>query len=68
VNAGTPPEPGMSRMTIGTYRVGPDGERLGRTRRQTYRPVPDPERLVDSLSWPPCRCFRCRSGQVPHDR
>lgn len=62
MNVGTPPEPGMSRMTIEIYRVGPGGERIDRTQRHTVRATPDAERVADSLGWPPCRCHRCRTG------
>ncbi|NUP22909.1 MAG: hypothetical protein HOZ81_44000 [Streptomyces sp.] len=65
MRAGTPPEPGTSRMTIETYRIGPDGERIGRTRRHTVKAAPDLERIADSLAWPPCRCRRCRTGTDP---
>jgi hypothetical protein len=61
VKAGTPPEPGTSQMTIETYRIRADGTRVGPTLRRTVRAVPDPERVIDSLSWPPCRCLRCRT-------
>ncbi|MET8828245.1 hypothetical protein ABZX40_02735 [Streptomyces sp. NPDC004610] len=64
MNAGTPPAPGTSRMTIETYRVRPDGERVGRTRRRVYRAVPGPLAAV-SQGWPPCRCPRCRTGNGP---
>ncbi|MET8831478.1 hypothetical protein ABZX40_02365 [Streptomyces sp. NPDC004610] len=62
MNAGTPPPPGQSRMTIETYRVRPDGERTGHTPQRTYRPGPGPLLLLDPLRWPPCRCPRCRTG------
>lgn len=65
MKAGTPPEPGMSRMTIETYRIGPDGERVGGLRRSTVRATPAPEWIADSLAWPPCRCPRCRAGHGP---
>ncbi|MEV7288628.1 hypothetical protein AB0O01_29480 [Streptomyces sp. NPDC093252] len=66
MNAGTPPTPGTSRMTIEIYRVGPDGRRLTPTLRRTYRPGPGPLTLPDSLRWPPCRCPRCHTaGQAP---
>ncbi|WP_171111905.1 MULTISPECIES: hypothetical protein [unclassified Streptomyces] len=68
MNAGTPPEPGTSRMTIETYRVGPDGKHVGRTRQRTVTATPDPERVADSLAWPPCHCPRCRTGHGPRAR
>ncbi|ANP48373.1 hypothetical protein J2Z21_005964 [Streptomyces griseochromogenes] len=61
MNAGTPPQPGESRLTIHIYRLTPDGKHLGRSSRHTITANPDPERLVDSLTWPPCRCPHCRT-------
>ncbi|MEV7284512.1 hypothetical protein AB0O01_08135 [Streptomyces sp. NPDC093252] len=61
MNAGVPPDEGMSRVTIETYRVGPDGKRISPIRRRTYRGVPGPLMLA-SHRWPPCRCPRCRTG------
>lgn len=63
MNAGTPPAPGTSRMTIETYRVRPNGERVGRTRRRTFRAGPGPLTLLDAHRWPPCRCVRCGGGE-----
>jgi hypothetical protein len=68
VNAGTPPEPGMSRLTITTYRITADGERVGPVRQRTVRATPDPEWVADSLAWPTCRCPRCRTGCGPRAR
>ncbi|MBP2056806.1 hypothetical protein J2Z21_009825 [Streptomyces griseochromogenes] len=62
LNAGSPPEPGTSHLTIRTYRVGPGGERTARSRLRTFRATPDPERVADSLAWPPCGCPRCRTS------
>ncbi|GGN90602.1 hypothetical protein GCM10011579_086640 [Streptomyces albiflavescens] len=59
MNAGTPPPPGTSRLTIHIYRLTPDGKRVAQSRRHTITATPDPERLADSLAWPPCRCPRC---------
>ncbi|GHE04137.1 hypothetical protein GCM10010339_34510 [Streptomyces alanosinicus] len=59
MTAGTPPEPGKSRMTISTYRLSREGRRVGGTDERTYD-VGDPAQLPDSLTWPPCRCPRCR--------
>jgi hypothetical protein len=64
VNAGIPPERGKSRLIIETYRVGPDGRRVGGTRRRTVLADPDPGWVADSLAWPPCRCPRCRTGRA----
>ncbi|MBC9731490.1 hypothetical protein [Streptomyces sp. TRM68367] len=55
-------------MTIATYRLTPDGKDIGRTRRRTIKATPDPERVADSLAWPPCRCPRCRTGYDPRAR
>ncbi|MEU9338159.1 hypothetical protein AB0D49_34255 [Streptomyces sp. NPDC048290] len=44
MNAGTPPAPGASHLTIETYRVRPDGERLDRTPLIVYRPGEVPPR------------------------
>ncbi|MEU9334300.1 hypothetical protein AB0D49_14250 [Streptomyces sp. NPDC048290] len=60
MNAGTPPAPGASRLTVETYRVRPDGERVGPSRVWSYLPGPGPL-VIDSHRWPPCRCPRCRS-------
>ncbi|WP_409470912.1 hypothetical protein [Streptomyces sp. HC307] len=68
MNAGTPPELGKSHLTIETYRLTPDGERVGRTRRRTIKATPDPERVADSLAWPPCECPHCRTGYGPRAR
>ncbi|MFE2042147.1 hypothetical protein ACFXAZ_14685 [Streptomyces sp. NPDC059477] len=65
MNAGTPPAPGTSHLTIETYRVRPDGERVDRTRTRVYRPGPGPLTLADTLRWPPCNCPRCRTGHPP---
>ncbi|MFE4781614.1 hypothetical protein ACFRI7_17135 [Streptomyces sp. NPDC056716] len=66
MNAGTPPAPGTSRMTIETYRIrAADGERVDRTRTRVYRPGPGPLTLADTLRWPPCHCPRCRTGDRP---
>lgn len=40
-------------MTIETYRIRADGTRVGPVLRRTVQAVPDPERVIDSLSWPP---------------
>ncbi|MET8827798.1 hypothetical protein ABZX40_19560 [Streptomyces sp. NPDC004610] len=61
MNVGTRPASGDSRLTIETYRVGPDGNRKGPTVRRVFRGVPGPLMLV-SDRWPPCRCPRCRTG------
>ncbi|MCV2459432.1 hypothetical protein OEB94_09180 [Streptomyces sp. ICN988] len=61
MNAGTPPEPGKSRLTISTYRVTRDGRESGRTKEHTYHAGGAPDWLPDSLTWPPCRCYLCRS-------
>jgi hypothetical protein len=66
VRAGTPPEPGMSRLTIETYRMTPDGNRVGRSRRRTVSAESDLDQLLpDAMSWPPCRCHRCHNRQGP---
>ncbi|MCZ9336563.1 hypothetical protein NGM37_02090, partial [Streptomyces sp. TRM76130] len=65
VNAGTPPEPGASRMTISTYRVTREGHRSGGTEERTYHGVGGPGRLPDSLTWPPCRYPRCEKPRTP---
>lgn len=65
MKAGRYPEAGASRLTIRTYRIGPDGERVGRARDHTVTSEHDTERLKQSLLWPPCRCPRCRTGQGP---
>ncbi|MFE4665466.1 hypothetical protein ACFRI7_06030 [Streptomyces sp. NPDC056716] len=64
MKSGTWPEPGESRMTIETYRVRPDGERVDRSPVRTYRAAPGPLPL-DSLRLPPCRCPHCRTGDGP---
>jgi hypothetical protein len=46
-------------MTLKVYRV----DAAARGRREIYRltiPTSDPERLPDSLVFPPCACPRCR--------
>ncbi|WP_309032852.1 hypothetical protein [Streptomyces alfalfae] len=65
MNAGTPPEPGTSRMTISTYRLTRDGRRSGGTEERTYHGVGGPGWLPDSLTWPPCRCPRCGTREPP---
>lgn len=52
MNAGTPPEPGKSRMITETYRVTLDGRRVTQSRRRTIKATPDPEWVADSLAWP----------------
>ncbi|MGP2440946.1 hypothetical protein [Streptomyces sp. JW3] len=61
MKAGTPPEPGRSRLTISTYRVTAEGRQHGRTQERRYDAGSAPGRLLpDSLTWPPCRCPLCR--------
>ncbi|MEU9333860.1 hypothetical protein AB0D49_11970 [Streptomyces sp. NPDC048290] len=64
MNAGTPPAPGASHLTIETYRVRPDGERVDRTPVIVYRPGEVPPG-IGTRRWPPCRCPRCRTGDGP---
>ncbi|MEU9338756.1 hypothetical protein AB0D49_37345 [Streptomyces sp. NPDC048290] len=64
MNAGTPPAPGASQLTIETYRVRADGERVDRTPQLVYRPG-QPPLGIGTLRWPPCRCPRCRAGDGP---
>ncbi|AVH56387.1 hypothetical protein C4B68_12055 [Streptomyces dengpaensis] len=68
MNAGKRPEPGASRMTIVTYRIGPDGEHTMPSKRITVTADPDPERLATPLTWPACQCPRCRTGNGPRAR
>lgn len=60
MNAGTSPQ-GRSCLTLSTYRLGPDGKRVERSPRRKVTGAPAPERLAAPLSWPPCRCPRCRT-------
>ncbi len=68
MKAGRYPESGVSQLTLRTYRLGPDGERTGPVQRHTVTSDHDPERLKQSLPWPPCRCPRCRTGDGPAPR
>ncbi|MEU3731102.1 hypothetical protein AB0E81_17005 [Streptomyces sp. NPDC033538] len=61
MNAGTPPEPGRSRLTISTYRVTREGRESDRSKERVYAGGGDPDWLPDSLTWPPCRCPLCLS-------
>ncbi|MDX3642362.1 hypothetical protein [Streptomyces sp. MB09-02B] len=61
MNAGTPPQPGKSRLTISTYRLDGDGRRIGMAEPTAYAPGTTTLAPV-SLGWPPCRCPRCRTG------
>jgi hypothetical protein len=47
-------------MTISTYRLTGDGRQIGKTEERTYDGG-NPAQLPDSLTWPPCRCPRCRA-------
>lgn len=67
MNAGTPPEPGKSRMTISTYRLNGAGRRVGTAEPTAYAPGTGTLPPV-SLAWPPCRCPRCRTGHGPRGR
>lgn len=58
MNECTGPEP--HRMTLGVYRVAPDGSRA--TVKPT-RPVKPYTRPLISQRYPPCRCPRCRPGR-----
>ncbi|WP_156725757.1 hypothetical protein [Streptomyces apocyni] len=58
MNAGAP------RITLHIYRLGPNGKLITRST-STVTGTPDPERLPDSLAWPPCHCPRCRTGHGP---
>lgn len=62
MNVGIPPE-GPSRMTLRTYRLGPDGERVSESRQRTVKGSNDPQRLSGPLAWPACRCPRCTAGR-----
>ncbi|CAL9544890.1 hypothetical protein SUDANB145_04300 [Streptomyces sp. enrichment culture] len=64
MNAGTPPEPGQSRMTITTYRVTREGHRSSGTTTRVYAAAGTPYSIPDSLTWPPCRCHLCRSRRA----
>ena len=44
------------RMTIGVYRISPDGTR---TTVKTTRPVQTSREVPVSLGYPPCSCPRC---------
>ncbi|MEV4226973.1 hypothetical protein AB0J81_07665 [Streptomyces bobili] len=59
MNAGTPPEPGTSRLTLRTYRVDRNGQRVGSPQTRTHDGTGDPTALPDYSPWPRCRCFRC---------
>ena len=63
MNAGTPPEPGASRIELRTYRVDPDGRRADPAPARVHTGVAPP--AVPDMSWPPCRCPRCRTGTGP---
>ncbi len=63
MNAGTPPS-GTSRMTLHTYRLTADGQQVSVFGPRTVAGRPDPERLVESMAWPPCRCSRCATRRV----
>lgn len=65
--AGTPPEPGRSRMTINTYRLNDDGRRVRVAEPTAYAPGTGTLPPV-SLAWPPCRCPHCRTGHGPRAR
>ncbi|GHH88306.1 hypothetical protein GCM10017771_33010 [Streptomyces capitiformicae] len=67
MKAGTPPEPGTSRLTISAYRLDSNGRRVGVTVPTAYTPGPATLASV-SLGWPPCRCPRCRTGHGPLGR
>ena len=66
MNAGTPPEPGASRIELRTYRVDPDGRRAAPAPARVHTGVAPP--AVPDMSWPPCRCPRCRTGTGPGTR
>ncbi|WP_416977139.1 hypothetical protein [Streptomyces sp. T028] len=63
MNVGTPPEPGTSRLTLRTYRVDRNGWRVGPVLIRVHDGGGDATTLRDSLSWPPCHCFRCMEGE-----
>ncbi len=67
MNAGTPPEPGASRLTISTYRLDGDGRPVRATEPTTYAPGTATVPPV-SPGWPPCHCPRCRTGCGPGGR
>lgn len=48
-------------ITITVYRILHDGTRVGVLPPTTFTPR-DPERLAPPLSFPPCRCLRCRTA------
>jgi hypothetical protein len=64
MNAGIPPEPGMSRLTIRTFRLDDDGRRVGVAKPIMYAPGTATLAPV-SLGWPPCRFPCCRTGHGP---
>ena len=67
MNAGTPPEPGASRLTISTYRLDGGGRPVDASKPTVY--VPGTAVVVPvSLAWPPCHCPRCRTGAGPRAR
>ncbi|MGW0842638.1 hypothetical protein ACWD26_21235 [Streptomyces sp. NPDC002787] len=70
MKAGRYPDNGASRLTIRTYRIGPDGETDRRAQQLTVTVMSehDTERLPKSQQWPPCRCPRCRSGRETERR
>lgn len=63
MKAGRYPEAGVSRLTIRTYRIGPDGVADGRAQHLTVTSEHDVDGLPKSHEWPPCCCPRCRDGQ-----
>ncbi|OIJ85422.1 hypothetical protein [Streptomyces colonosanans] len=63
MNAGTPPEPGASRIELRTYRVDRDGRRVGPDRVRVHAGAA-PAAVPKTLWWPPCRCPRCREREV----
>jgi len=63
VNAGTPPEPGASRIELRTYRVDRDGRRVGPDDVRVHAGAA-PAAVPRTLWWPPCRCPRCRDGDA----
>ncbi len=65
MKAGRYPENGASRLTIRVYRVDSDSERVDSVRQLTVLRAHDPERVRESLDWPPCSCAGCRSGHLP---
>ncbi|MEV5984539.1 hypothetical protein AB0L85_05890 [Streptomyces sp. NPDC052051] len=64
MRAGTPPEPGASRIELRTYRVDRNGQRLGPDQVRVHDGTAQ-SAVPDTLWWPPCRCPRCRESEVP---